>query len=94
MPNKTGRPPLTRAENDRLGDQLALGIGELGRVVVIGDERVRQLVDPGDHAGVRFQALGDDDRLGFGVTEPITRAGVADCERVAELRAELAEAGQ
>jgi hypothetical protein len=62
---------LTRAQNDRLGDQLAPGVGELESVLVFGDERVGDLVDGGDRAAVGVQALGDDDRLGLGVAAPI-----------------------
>ena len=39
---------LSAAPGDRLGDQLALGVGELGGLVVLGHERMREFVDGGD----------------------------------------------
>jgi hypothetical protein len=51
-------------------------------------------VDPGHDTGVGVQALGDGDRFGLRVALPVSLAGVADGEYVAEVRAQLGEARQ
>jgi hypothetical protein len=83
---------LTAGPRDGFGDQLTLGVGELWGVAVLGDERVRELVDPGHHTGVRLQALTDDDRLRVRVAAAVRWSGVAAAKRVSELGAERGQA--